>query len=55
MLKEFKIPVLVISGGNDMIVKGLAEAVGPMADGKLIILSIVDDADHFFLIFLRKM
>ena len=49
ILKEFKIPVLVISGGKDTVVKRLAEAVRPIADGKLISFGMVDDADHFFL------
>ena len=42
-------PVLVIAGGKDNVVKGLPEAVEPMANGKLISFSLVDDADHFFL------
>ena len=49
ILKESKVPVLVIAGGKDNVVKGLPEAVEPMANGKLISFGLVDDADHFFL------
>jgi len=49
ILEESKVPVLVIAGGKDNVVKGLPEAVEPMANGKLISFGLVDDADHFFL------
>ncbi len=49
ILGESKIPVLVIAGGNDMIVLGLAETVKPIADGKHVSFKMIDDADHFFL------
>ncbi len=49
ILKELKLPVLVVAGGKDTVVKGLAERVEPMADGKRLHFGLVDDADHFFL------
>jgi len=44
-------PVLVIAGTKDTVVKGLIEAVEPMADGEKIQLVVIEDADHFFLDF----
>jgi len=44
-------PVLVIAGTNDTVVKGLIEAVEPMADGEKIKLAVIDGAGHFFLDF----
>lgn len=51
MLPKISVPVLVIAGQNDTVVKGLREAVKPMADGKKVVLKVIDDADHFFLDF----
>ena len=48
VLKDIKLPTLVIAGANDEIVKGLPQAVKPMADGKKLQLRVVEDADHFF-------
>ena len=49
ILKEIKVPVLVVAGGKDTVVKGLPERVKPMADGKRIRFGVVPDATHFFL------
>jgi len=49
LLKELKIPALVVAGGKDTVVRGLPDRVGPMADGKHLHFGVVDDADHFFL------
>ena len=49
ILSELKIPVLVVAGGKDTVVRGLPERVGPMADGKALVFGVVGDADHFFL------
>lgn len=44
-------PVLVIAGTEDTVVKGLIDAVTPMADGEKIKLHEIDGAGHFFLDF----
>jgi pimeloyl-ACP methyl ester carboxylesterase len=49
LLKELKVPALVVAGGKDTVVKGLPDRVGPMADGKHLVFGVVGDADHFFL------
>jgi len=49
LLKKIKQPVVVIAGGRDTVVAGLAERVEPMADGKNLRFVLIDDADHFFL------
>lgn len=49
ILAELKLPVLVVAGGKDTVVRGLPERVGPMADGKRLSFGVVADADHFFL------
>jgi pimeloyl-ACP methyl ester carboxylesterase len=49
ILKELKVPALVVAGGKDTVVRGLPERVKPMADGKRLSFGLVGDADHFFL------
>ncbi|MEG3617922.1 alpha/beta hydrolase [Magnetovibrio sp. PR-2] len=44
-------PTLVIAGTEDTIVKGLIEEVQPLADAGKVVLSVIEDADHFFLDF----
>jgi len=51
LLAKISVPVLVIAAANDEVVKGLVEAVKPLADNKTITLKIVDEAGHFFLDF----
>ncbi len=48
LLARIKAPVLVIAADNDQLIKGLAERVKPLADGKKITLTVISDADHFF-------
>jgi pimeloyl-ACP methyl ester carboxylesterase len=48
-LSKIKAPTLVIAAANDEVVKGLPEAVKPLADGKRVKLLTVPNADHFFL------
>jgi pimeloyl-ACP methyl ester carboxylesterase len=48
LLPRIKAPVLVIAASDDQIVKGLSEAVKPLADGKKISLTVIPDADHYF-------
>lgn len=48
-LSKIKVPTLVIAAANDEVVKGLPEAVKPLADGKKVKLVTVSNADHFFL------
>lgn len=50
-LPKIAVPVLVVAGQNDTVVKGLIDEVKKVADGKKIVLKIIDDADHFFLDF----
>ena len=50
-LPKIRVPVLVIAGSEDTIVKGLIEAVRPLADGRKISLKVIDGSDHFFLDF----
>ncbi|MBT5812219.1 MAG: alpha/beta hydrolase [Rhodospirillaceae bacterium] len=49
ILKDIAVPTLVIAGGEDNVVKGLAEKVRPQADGKRLRFALIDDANHFFL------
>ncbi len=51
LLQAIKVPVLVIAGSADTVVKNLVEAVEPIADGARIRLAVIEDADHFFLDF----
>ena len=48
LLKEIKLPTLVIAGANDKIVPDLPEAVKPLADGKKLQFKIIEDSDHYF-------
>jgi pimeloyl-ACP methyl ester carboxylesterase len=48
-LSKIKAPTLVIAAANDEVVKGLPEAVKPLADGKRVKLVTIPDAGHFFL------
>lgn len=47
-LPKIKVPTLVIAASDDKVVKGLPEAVRPLADGKRIKLLTISGADHFF-------
>ena len=49
ILKDIKVPTLVIAAGKDAVVKDLPEKVKPLADGKILHFAVVDDAGHFFL------
>lgn len=51
LIDQLKQPVLVIAGSKDQIVPDLADEVRPKADGKKVILDVIEDADHFFLDF----
>jgi len=51
LLAKIKVPVLVIAASEDRVVRGLPEAVKPLADGKKIALTVVEGAGHFFLDF----
>lgn len=48
LLNKINKPVMVFAGSEDKVVKGLIEAVKPLADGKHIQLQVIDGADHFF-------
>jgi pimeloyl-ACP methyl ester carboxylesterase len=48
LIPEIKVPVLVVAGSEDDVVKGLVEKVQPLADGQRVKLTLVDGADHFF-------
>lgn len=48
-LARIKVPTLVIAASDDQVVKGLPEAVKPLADGKTVKLVTIPNADHFFL------
>ncbi|MBF0326753.1 MAG: alpha/beta hydrolase [Alphaproteobacteria bacterium] len=48
-LAKIKVPTLVIAASDDQVVKGLPEAVKPLADGKTVKLVTIPNADHFFL------
>lgn len=49
ILTEISVPVLVIAGSEDTVVRNLANSVAPMADGVRLTFATVDGADHFFL------
>ena len=51
LLPKIGVRVLVIAGSQDMVVKGIPEAVRPLADGGKITLLVIEDAGHFFLDF----
>jgi pimeloyl-ACP methyl ester carboxylesterase len=48
LIPEIKVPVLVVAGSEDDMVKGLVEKVQPLADRQRVKLTVVDGADHFF-------
>jgi pimeloyl-ACP methyl ester carboxylesterase len=48
LIPEIKVPVLVVAGSEDEVVKGLVEKMQPLADGQRVRLTVVDGADHFF-------
>lgn len=48
LLSAIKVPVLVVAGSQDEVVKGLIEKVQPLADGQRVQLLELDGADHFF-------
>ena len=49
ILKELKIPTLIIAGGKDTIVKDLIKKVKKLTNEHTLQLAVIDDADHFFL------
>lgn len=49
LLPKIHLPVLVVAGGQDTVVRGLPKRVKPLADGKRLRLVVVEDANHFFL------
>lgn len=49
ILAEISVPTLVVAAGKDAVVRGLPERVAPLTKPGKIELSVVDDADHFFL------
>jgi len=49
LLPKIGVPVLVVAGGQDTVVRGLPERVRPLADGKRLHLAVIEDATHFFL------
>lgn len=49
LLGKIKAPVLVVAAESDEVVKGLPEAVKPLADGKKVRLVTIPGADHMFL------
>ncbi len=54
LLPKIGVQVLVIAGSQDMVVKGIPEAVRPLADGGNIALLVIEDAGHFFLDFFAE-
>lgn len=51
LLPKIKVPVLVIAGSDDKVVRNLPKWVKPMVAGKKITLKVIDGAGHFFLDF----
>ncbi len=47
-------PVLVVAGSDDQIVRGLPEAIAPLAASGAIAYVDIEDADHFFLDFFTE-
>ncbi len=54
LLPKISVPVLVIAGSQDRVVKGLPEAVRPLTDGGKVTLLVIEDSGHFFLDFFAK-
>ncbi|HSV29363.1 MAG TPA: alpha/beta fold hydrolase [Candidatus Omnitrophota bacterium] len=48
-LPRIKVPTLVVAAAQDEVVKGLPEAVKPLADAGRVKLVTIPNADHFFL------
>ena len=48
LLPEIPIPILVVAGSEDQVVKGLVAKVEPRADGQRVQLLVLEGADHFF-------
>lgn len=48
LLPRIRKPTLVIVAGGDEVVPGLDKVVGPLADGKILHMQVLPDADHFF-------
>ncbi|MEQ8226529.1 MAG: alpha/beta hydrolase [Rhodospirillales bacterium] len=49
VLGDIKVPVLVVAGSNDTVIKDLPAKMADKTDGKQITFQVVDGADHFFL------
>ena len=49
LLPKIKQPVLVVTGGQDNVVRDIAERVKPLVDDDAVTLVTVEDAGHFFL------
>ena len=49
LLDKINIPVLIIAGGQDNVIKDLPDRIKPIADSRKIVLAMIEDADHFFL------
>lgn len=49
ILGDIKVPILVVAGSNDTVIKDLPAKMADKADGKRITFQVVDGADHFFL------
>jgi pimeloyl-ACP methyl ester carboxylesterase len=54
LLSKIKVPVLVIAGAEDKVVRGLPKLVKPLADGKKVSLKVIAEAGHFFLDFFAE-
>lgn len=48
LMKNIKLPTLVIAGANDTVVVDLPKFVKPLVDGKKLQLKVIEDADHYF-------
>lgn len=49
LLKNIKLPVLVIVAGGDRVVVGLDKKIQPLVDDKRIQMSLIEGSDHFFM------
>ena len=49
LLPELDLPVLIVAGTKDSLVKSLIARTKPPADNRKVVLAVVEDADHFFL------
>lgn len=48
LFSSIKMPILVIAGSDDTVVKGLSDIMKPLADGKKLHFKLIEEADHFF-------